>query len=151
MVNLQRYWYACSRSTPIQKERKTKRKKSLFADTFWYSLPVKHQGDQLFHLPTYLLKQIERLKQRRSLAIMQRVVNTGKYCHISLHKKATIHQVTTMLATSKNVLFPGHNHLLTTGGNDLTLIIAQALDGFRDGFYITIWEVSTYEGDTLLI
>ena len=27
----------------------------------------------------------------------------------------TIHQVTTMLATSKNVLFPGHNHLLTTG------------------------------------
>ena len=29
-------------------------------------------------------------------------------------KKATIHQVTTMLAMSKNV-FPGHNHLLTTG------------------------------------
>ena len=28
--------------------------------------------------------------------------------------KATIHQVTTMLATSKNVLFPGHIHLLTT-------------------------------------
>ena len=25
-------------------------------------------------------------------------------------KKATIHQVTTMLAISKNVLFPGHNH-----------------------------------------
>ena len=32
----------------------------------------------------------------------------------TLRKKATIHQVTTMLATSKNVLFPGHNHLLTT-------------------------------------
>ena len=27
-------------------------------------------------------------------------------------KKASVHQVTTMLATSKNVLFPGHNHLL---------------------------------------
>ena len=27
-------------------------------------------------------------------------------------KKVTIHQVTTMLATSKIVLFPGHNHLL---------------------------------------
>ena len=26
-----------------------------------------------------------------------------------------------MLATSKNVLFPGHNHLLTTGTNDLTV------------------------------
>ena len=36
-------------------------------------------------------------------------------------KKATIHQVTTTLATSKNVLFPGHNHLLTTGVDDLTL------------------------------
>ena len=32
--------------------------------------------------------------------------------HMNLHcaKKATIHQVTTILATSKNVLFPGHNH-----------------------------------------
>ena len=28
----------------------------------------------------------------------------------SLSKKATIHQVTTMLATSKNVQFPGHNY-----------------------------------------
>ena len=26
-----------------------------------------------------------------------------------------------MLATSKNVLFPGHNHLLTTGADDPTL------------------------------
>ena len=41
-------------------------------------------------------------------------------------KKATIHQVTTMLATSKNVLFPGHNYLLTTGTDDLILIIARA-------------------------
>ena len=28
---------------------------------------------------------------------------------ISRRNKATIHQVTTVLATSKNVLFPGHN------------------------------------------
>ena len=35
--------------------------------------------------------------------------------------KSTIHQVTTILATSKNVLIPGHNHLLTTGADDLTL------------------------------
>ena len=35
----------------------------------------------------------------------------------------TIHQVTTMLATSNNVLhvFPGHNHLLTTGTDDPSL------------------------------
>ena len=39
----------------------------------------------------------------------------------TLYKKATIHQVTTMLATSKNVLFPGHNHLPTTGTDDPTL------------------------------
>ena len=39
----------------------------------------------------------------------------------TLCKKSTIHQVTTMLAISKIVLFPGHNHLLTTGTDDLTL------------------------------
>ena len=36
-------------------------------------------------------------------------------------QKATIHQVTTLLAISKNVLFPGHNHLLTTSTDDSTL------------------------------
>ena len=42
-------------------------------------------------------------------------------------QKATIHQATTMLATSENVLFPGHNHLLATGADDPTLIIVQVL------------------------
>ena len=32
------------------------------------------------------------------------------YVMIPLRKKATIHQVTTMLATSKNVLFPSPNY-----------------------------------------
>ena len=44
----------------------------------------------------------------------------GRQWNNTLCKKATIHQVTTMLTTSKNVLFPGHNHLLTTGTDDLT-------------------------------
>ena len=35
-------------------------------------------------------------------------------------KKASIHQVTIMLATFKDVLFPGHNQLLTIGTDDLT-------------------------------
>ena len=39
----------------------------------------------------------------------------------ALHQKGTIHQVITMLATSKSVLFPGHNNLLTTGVDDSTL------------------------------
>ena len=38
--------------------------------------------------------------------------------YVSLRKKATIHQVTTMLGISKNVLYPGHNHLLTTSTDD---------------------------------
>ena len=36
-------------------------------------------------------------------------------------KKGSIHQVTTTLVTSKIVLFPGHNHLLTTGTDDPSL------------------------------
>ena len=39
----------------------------------------------------------------------------------STGQKATIHQVTTMVTTSKNVLFPGHNYLPTTSTDDLTL------------------------------
>ena len=41
-----------------------------------------------------------------------------------LGKKATIHQVTTMLATCKNVIFQSHNHLVTIGTDDLTLWIS---------------------------
>ena len=48
------------------------------------------------------------------------------WCH-SLGKKATIHELTTILSTSKNVLFPGHNHLLTTGTDDQSLAGAQAI------------------------
>ena len=32
-----------------------------------------------------------------------------------------------MLATSKNALFPGHNHLLTTGTDDPSLADARAI------------------------
>ena len=39
----------------------------------------------------------------------------------TLPKNATIHHVATMLATFKNVLFPGHNHLLTTSTDDPAL------------------------------
>ena len=46
---------------------------------------------------------------------------SGYHTIHTLPKKATMHQVTTMLATSKNVLIPGHNHLLTTGTDDPTL------------------------------
>ena len=43
-------------------------------------------------------------------------------CHdryVTQHQKklVTIHQLTTMLSTSKNVLFPGHNYLLTSSAD----------------------------------
>ena len=40
---------------------------------------------------------------------------------LSLRKKPTIHQITIMLAPSKNVLFPGRNHLLANGTDDPSL------------------------------
>ena len=39
----------------------------------------------------------------------------------SLAKKATIHQVNTMLGTLNNVLFLGHNHMLATDPDDPSL------------------------------
>ena len=36
-------------------------------------------------------------------------------------QKATIQQVTTMLASSKTALFPGHNHLLTVDADYMEL------------------------------
>ena len=40
---------------------------------------------------------------------------------ITLLQNPTIHHLTTMLATSKNILFPRPNHLQATDANDLTL------------------------------
>ena len=45
----------------------------------------------------------------------------------TLRIKGITHQVTTMLATSKNVLCPGHNHLLTTSTDDLSLAGARVI------------------------
>ena len=43
-------------------------------------------------------------------------------------QEPTMHQVTTMQAPSKNVIFPGYNHLLTTGTDDPTLWLSPELD-----------------------
>ena len=47
--------------------------------------------------------------------------------HYAQLKKATMNQVTTMLATSKKVLFPDHNHLLTTSTDDPSLTGARTI------------------------
>ena len=56
---------------------------------------------------------------------MLHVMQYGRFW--SLRKKVTIHQVTIMLAISKNALFPGHNHLLTTGTDDPSLAGARTI------------------------
>ena len=38
-----------------------------------------------------------------------------------------MHQATVMLATSKNILFPGHIHLLSTGTDDPSLTGARVI------------------------
>ena len=58
-------------------------------------------------------------------------------------KKTTTHQVTTMLATSKNVLFPGHNHLLTTGTDDLTLWLSPERQRMKGQQYL--WLAGGYD------
>ena len=58
--------------------------------------------------------------QRSSVCFALSLESTkAKECHFA-KKTLYIHQLTTMLSTSKNVLFPGHNHLLTTGTADPT-------------------------------
>ena len=57
--------------------------------------------------------------------------------HLSLLNQVIIHQVTTMLATSENVLFPGHNHLLTTSTDNPTLWLlpTHQQEIFRTGYH----------------
>ena len=51
---------------------------------------------------------------RRAVSKMLSIIKIITVVRPTTAQKATIHQVTTTLTTSKNVLFPGHNHLLTT-------------------------------------
>ena len=76
------------------------------------------------------------------ICITVRIIHHWSECtsvhlqHIHWAKKATIHQATAMLATSKNVLFPGHNDLLTTGTDDLTLWLSPK----HQLAYFWIWD-----------
>ena len=50
-----------------------------------------------------------------------------------------------MLSTSKNVLFPGHNHLLTTGAIDPTLWLLSEHQRVKDHQYQ--WLAGGYDLD----
>ena len=58
-------------------------------------------------------------------ALLNSTAEIPGYCRlhtgISLFTMQKSHQLTTMLATSENVLFPGHKHLLATGTDDPSL------------------------------
>ena len=56
--------------------------------------------------------------------LTQLMVMFPKYLHTQHYhtgQNNIIHQLNTMLATSKNVPFPGSNHVLTTGADDPSL------------------------------
>ena len=60
---------------------------------------------------------------------------------MTVHKKAIIHQLTTMLSTLKNVLFPGHSHLLTTGAADPSLWLSPKVDSMVVSWWIVAFFV----------
>ena len=55
---------------------------------------------------------------------LESVIHYPDHFAMYTEQKATIYQVTTTVATYKNVLFPGHNHLLTTSTDDPTLCLS---------------------------
>ena len=64
---------------------------------------------------------------KRSVFLMGWIASPYTHFKIALHKTATIHQVTIMLATYKNVLFLGPDQLLTTGADDPSLQLSPSL------------------------
>ena len=65
------------------------------------------------------------------------IVHHISSCHITT-QKTTIHQLTTMLSTSKYVLYSGYNHLLTTGADDMTLSLSPK----RQRSHVATWKQS---------
>ena len=93
-------------------------------DQMFLALGTSHKG---YTVGTYWLDmELEAIKCGTSvisLEVQVHNLNAVQECEndVTLCKKVTMHQLTTMLATSKNVLFPGYNHLLTTGADDPSL------------------------------
>ena len=60
------------------------------------------------------------------------VILFNSFPTVSLHKKAAIHQVTTMLAASKNVIFPG------AGARVITKVSGHQYWWLADGYDLEI-------------
>ena len=90
-----------------------------------YQMKIQALDEQVSKLTARVDKQREReLEEEKRLVELELEKERGRLAGEkgaqSLGKKATIRQLTTMLSTSKNGLFPGPNHLLTTGADDPT-------------------------------
>ena len=79
---------------------------SLHCTTSYVKLTFSHARYQ----PNHILLNIS-----ECIEVDDLIENTHKH---PLGQNATLHQVTIMLSTSKNDLFPGLNQLLTTGADD---------------------------------
>ena len=105
-----------------------------YGDTFLCCLPKIFHSFMTFSAICNRMLLKEPLYKRHLMAL-RKIINCTKQvkgfpsmnfvtqlvANLTLGKKVTMHLVTTMLATSKNVLFPGPNHLITTGADDVTL------------------------------
>ena len=92
----------------------------------WHGTDILHMYKltQYCQLTLKLCKQHIILCNKQLITVLSKLTShymSEDIYSVALRKKATIHQVTTMRPTSLNALFPGHNHMLTTGTDDLTL------------------------------
>ena len=91
-----------------------------------YSAADTRRRTAAYSLPAAYASEIKTQKRLISgICYHSKLIIYSLAADVSLCKKATIHQVTTMLAITKNALSIGHNNLLTTGTDDPRLIIAR--------------------------
>ena len=63
----------------------------------------------------------QRATKYQHLTVAYKIIKQPGIQVYPLGKKPIVHQLTTMLSTSENVLFPRYNHLLTTRADDPSL------------------------------
>ena len=57
-------------------------------------------------------------QQYNEISLKWELEQLNQVMNVYTGQKATIHQLTTMLVSYKNVIFPDHNHLLTSSADD---------------------------------
>ena len=107
-----------------KQQRRCIKNKEIFGHLAWDLFCNQVSFDACYNHVGYIRSVCIRYVNLLLLALKHFITVVRHYCvHVkySQRKEATIPQVTTMLSTYRIVLFPGHNPLLTTGADDLTL------------------------------